>query len=253
MRRWIWLPQVKPDANFRLYCLPHAGAGASAFASWISVCPEDIEIAVIQLPGREARMDEEPIRHLPAMARAIGEFISLDDKPFAIFGHSAGGRLAIHVASYLEDIGLHPARVFVSGASMAVQPSVFLHQLNRDHFIRAVEERFGTLPPEITDDPEVWSLFERPLRADLEAYETDDVAPRQLQMPLSVIFGKRDRVIDFGKENNWQAWSAHPIQSVLIDADHFSYRREPQAYLDVIATHLDLPSREASFSHSNGT
>ena len=242
MTHWIWLPQVKPDAKFRLYCLPHAGAGASTFANWTSVCPEKIEIAVIQLPGRETRLDEEPIRHLPAMARAIGEVIALDDKPFAIFGHSAGGRLAIHVASYLEDIGLHPARVFVSGASMTVQPSGFLHQLSRDQFIQAVGERFGTLPPEITDDPEVWSLFERPLRADLEAYETDNVAPRRLQVPLSVIFGKRDRVIDFGKENNWQAWSAYPIQLVLIDADHFSYRKDPKAYVDIIATHLNLPS-----------
>ena len=244
MRHWIWLPHVKSAAKLRLYCLPHAGAGASTFASWIPVCPEDIEIAVIQLPGREARLDEEPIRDLPTMARAIGEVVSLDDKPFAIFGHSAGGRLAIHVASHLEAIGLHPARVFVSGASMTVQISGFLHRLSRDQFIQAVGERFGTLPPEITDDPEVWRLFERPLRADLEAYETDNLAPRRLQVRLSVIFGKRDRVIDFGEENknNWQAWSAHPIQYELIDADHFSYRKEPKAYVDIIAAHLNLPS-----------
>lgn len=242
MKQWVWVPQPKPGANFRLYCLPHAGGGASTFASWISACPEHIEMAAIQLPGRESRLDEEPMRHLPTIARAIGGIISLDRRPFAIFGHSAGGRLAVHVASYLEEIGVLPARVFISGASMTVPRSGFVHQLNQDQFIRAVSERFGALPAEITNDPEVWSLFERPLRADLEAYETDNTPPRRLQVPFTVIFGKRDHVVDLAEQSNWKIWSAFPIHFELIDADHFSYRKEPRVYLDIIATDLKLPT-----------
>jgi len=145
MKQWVWLPQPKPSANLRLYCLPHAGGGASTFASWISACPDNIEMAAIQLPGRETRLDEEPMRRLPLMARAIGEVISLDHRPFAIFGHSAGGKLAIHVASYLQDIDMRPTRVFLSGAPMTVPRSRFLHHLSQDKFVHAVGERFGWL------------------------------------------------------------------------------------------------------------
>jgi len=242
MKQWVWLPQPKPSANLRLYCLPHAGGGASTFASWISACPDNIEIAAIQLPGRETRLDEEPMRRLPLMARAIGEVISLDYRPFAIFGHSAGGKLAIHVASYLQDIDMRPTRVFLSGAPMTVPRSRFLHHLSQDKFVHAVGERFGALPAEITDDPEVWDLFERPLRADLEAHETDETPPRRLLVPLSVIFGNRDHVVDIGEQGNWQMWSAYPIHYEVIDADHFSYRKQPKVYLGIIAAHLNLPT-----------
>jgi surfactin synthase thioesterase subunit len=180
------------------------------------------------------------MRRFPAMASAIGELVASDHRPFAIFGQSAGGRLAIHVASYLQDIDVRPKRVFLSGASMTVPCSRFLHQLSRDQFIDAVGERFGALPAEITGDPEVWSLFERPLRADLEAYETDDAPPRRLQVPLSLIHGNRDHVVDIGEQRHWQMWSAYPIQYEVVDADHFSYRKQPKIYLEIIAAHLNL-------------
>jgi len=238
MKGWLWLPQPKPSAHLRLYCLAHAGGGASTFASWTSACPRDIEIAAIQLPGRETRLDEEPLRRFAPMARAIGEIISLDHRPFAIFGHSAGGKLAIHVALRLQDIDRRPVRVFLSGAPVTVPRSKFLHQLSQDQFIQAVGERFGALPSEITNDPEVWSLFERPLRADLEAHETDDAVPCRLPVPLSVISGSRDHVVDIGEQKSWQAWSEYPVDYETVDADHFSYRKQPKAYLEIIARHL---------------
>lgn len=242
MKGWLWLPQPRPDAYLRLYCLAHAGGGASAFAGWTSACPYNIELAAVQLPGRESRLNEEPLRHFSEMARPIGEVISADSRPFAIFGHSAGGKLAIHVSSYLQDIGRCPLRVFLSGAPTTVPRSCFLHQLGKDQFIRAVCDRFGPLPAEIIDDPDVWSVFERPLRADLEAHETDDTPPRRLRVPLSVISGNRDHVVDSLEQRHWQAWSLFPVRYEAVDADHFSYRRQAKIYLDVIVRHLESSS-----------
>ena len=239
MNRWLWRPKPQPGADLRLYCLAHAGGGASNFASWIPVGPHNLEIVAIQLPGRETRLDEEPMHNLTPIAHTIGDLILADDiRPFAIFGHSAGGKLAVHVAAYLNETGRHPERIFLSGAPIDVPSSKNLHLLDQNEFIRAVGERFGALPKQLTDDPEIWSLFERPLRADLEAYETAEMAPRRLPVPLSVITGSRDRVVDAVECRGWQAWSAYPVRYEVLEADHFSYRKQPQLYLAVIAAHL---------------
>src|ERR1700692_1722036 len=111
--RWIWLPKPRPEARLRLYCLAHAGAGASTFASWAATAVPEIEIAAVQLPGRETRLDEEPYRELTPCAQSIGELISIADaRPFALFGHSVGGKLAVHVAALLESTARRPVHLF---------------------------------------------------------------------------------------------------------------------------------------------
>jgi surfactin synthase thioesterase subunit len=223
----------------RLYCLPHAGAGASAFATWGLAAPDELEIAAVQLPGREDRIDEEPLRTLDSAAELVAEAIaSNDDRPFALFGHSLGGKLAARVAVLLEKIDRCPIHLFISGASPATWPKdKWIHKLDDDQFVRSVAERFGGLPAQITDDPELWGLFERPLRADLEAAATATLIPHPLGVPLTVMSGARDTVV-YGNELNWQAWSARQVCYERVDADHFSYRTEPRLYLIVIAKHL---------------
>jgi pimeloyl-ACP methyl ester carboxylesterase len=128
-------------------------------------------------PLRETRLDEEPLRGLAPSARSIAELLSCNDpRPFALFGHSMGGKLAVHAASLLEDSIRRPVHLFVS-ASPVVRRDIFLLKLDDAAFIRAIASRFGALPAQITDDPEVWEVFARPLRADLEARETDEQPP----------------------------------------------------------------------------
>jgi medium-chain acyl-[acyl-carrier-protein] hydrolase len=239
MTEWIWLPRPRAAARLRLYCLAHAGAGASAFAGWAAAAPADIEIAAIQLPGRESRLDEEPMRRLAAAADPIVETILAgDDRPFALFGHSAGGRLAIHVASRLERSPRRPEHIFVSASPVTMSRLKPLHCLGRQEFIDRVSERFGALPPQLTEDPDVWDIFERVLRADFEALETDELSPRPLGVPLTVIGGTRDGVIRVGDLAAWQQWGDRPVRFATVDADHFSYRTEPAPYLAVIAAGL---------------
>jgi surfactin synthase thioesterase subunit len=238
LAEWIWLPKPRPQAPLRLYCLAHAGAGASAFASWAAAAPPEIEIAAIRLPGRETRLDEEPLRRLAPAARSVAELILLTDaRPFALFGHSLGGKLAVHTASLLEDTDRHPVHVFVS-ATPVVPRERTLHKLDDAPFIRAIADRYGPLPVQITDDPELLSLFARPLRADLEAHETDEQPPRRLGIALTVISGSRDTAVASSEVTGWRAWSSRPVHYETLDADHFSYRTQPHEYLGVIRKHL---------------
>jgi surfactin synthase thioesterase subunit len=99
----------------------------------------------------------------------------------------------------------------------------WLHKLDDDQFVRSVANRFGGLPAQISDDPEIWGLFKRPLRAGLEASETDMLTPRPLRVPLTVISGARDTAV-YGNELSWQEWSDQLVCYERVDADHFSYK-----------------------------
>lgn len=235
MRSWLWLPRPKPSASVRLYCFAHAGAGASAFASWMAESPPTIEVAAIQLPGRETRLDEKPLRSFGPASQSIALAIQSDSRPFALFGHSAGGRLAIHVASRLRVMDRDMAHIFISASPVTLADREPLHHLDETDFVRQLADRYGPLPAAITDDPEVWSLFGRTLRADFEALETDDVIPRPLDAPLTVIAGRNDTVVTTDELRGWQAWSSGSTRYEIVDADHFSYRTRPKPYLDLIA------------------
>ena len=155
----------------RLYCFAHAGAGASAFAAWATAAPDDIEIVAIQLPGRETRIAEPPLRSFAPAARAVSAAICASaDRRLALFGHSAGARLALQVAAHLEDAGSPPDHIFLSGADDRVRAPI--HGLPGGAFRRSIRERYGNLPAQLTEDPTVWKVYERALRADFEAIET---------------------------------------------------------------------------------
>jgi surfactin synthase thioesterase subunit len=238
----FWLPEPRPTARLRIYCFAHAGAGASAFGRWGTAAPRELEIAAIQLPGREARIDEPPFRRLSAAAQAIGEEIGRGDaRPLALFGHSAGAKLAAHVALHLQATTRRPRHLFVSAGPVTVARKRWVHQLRGEGFVRAVAQEFGALPAEITSSAELWALFEPPLRADLEALETDDLTAMRLEIPLTVIRGVDDEVVEPGELAQWDACASR-VAHADIAADHFSYRTNPKPYLDLISREL-LESR----------
>jgi medium-chain acyl-[acyl-carrier-protein] hydrolase len=236
--RWLWIPCPRPQAAFRLYCFAHAGAGASAFASWGAAAPRDVEIAAIQLPGRENRLAEPLLHSFAPAAISVGELIAAEpDFPFALFGHSAGARLAVRVASFVLDRRLPLMRLFLSGASCD-PPTDAIYTLNGPEFIRRITARYGELPPQLTADPKIWTIFERVLKADLEAVETDVLGPRPLPTPITIISGRRDRIVDHNSLCRWQSWSEQEVCYEILDADHYSYRQEPGPYLSAIMRHL---------------
>jgi len=234
----FWVPEPRPAARLRVYCFAHAGAGASAFGRWGAAAPRAMEIAAVQLPGREARMEEPAFRRFADAAREIGEAIEqADARPLALFGHSAGAKLAAHVALRLQGTRRRPRHLFVSAGPVSVTRKDWLHQLHGEAFIRAVGKEFGALPAEITSDPEMWQLFEAPLRADLEALETDDLTAMRLDMPLTVIKGVRDHVVKPHELTGWDN-CADQVVHAEIEADHFSYRTNPAPYLALIGRQL---------------
>lgn len=108
----------------RLFCLPHAGAGAAAYAGWrvngAAVCP-------VRLPGRESRIAEAPFERMrplvESLASAIAPYL---DRPYALFGHSMGAIVAFELARELRRRGQPGARLLLASGARAPQ-------FRRDH------------------------------------------------------------------------------------------------------------------------
>src|SRR4051812_44287654 len=87
---WVRAGAERP--RHRLFCFPFAGGSAGAFFNWSKYLPADLEVRTLQLPGRESRHRETPLRSIDAAASQIAESLGgLSDRPFSFFGYSLGG------------------------------------------------------------------------------------------------------------------------------------------------------------------
>ncbi|WP_052347028.1 type I polyketide synthase [Streptomyces prunicolor] len=98
--RWIALRKPNPSARFKLFCFPYGrGRGASVFRDWQRLLPDEVEVCPVQLPGKESRIKERAFEDVDTAIDTLAEVLSPElDRPYALYGHSAGGLLAYRLA-----------------------------------------------------------------------------------------------------------------------------------------------------------
>jgi len=215
----------RPGARLRLFCFPWAGVGASAFYSWLTHLPGEVELTAIQYPGREDRLGETPLRRLsPLLELLIRDLTTYCDRPFAFFGHSMGALVAFELTRELMRAGLPaPGHLFVSGrqAPQLPEPRAPILDLPDAEFIAELQQRYGGVPEAIARDPELSAIFLPAIRADLElvyayAYEPGPA----LDCGISAFGGTEDRI---GREHleGWRLQTSGPFRLHLLSGDHF--------------------------------
>jgi medium-chain acyl-[acyl-carrier-protein] hydrolase len=190
---------VRPGsrARLRLFCLPYAGGGASAFRSWQGALGAEVDVLPVYLPGRERRFREPAHTRLEPLADELAEALRPHlELPYALFGHSMGAALAFEVARRLEEEKT-PAHLFVSGRGAPHRPPERerIHALPEAEFVRRVREMEGT-PDEVLADPEMMELVVPILRADFtlsETYRFREGAP--LSAPVTAFGGTGDAYV----------------------------------------------------------
>jgi medium-chain acyl-[acyl-carrier-protein] hydrolase len=252
---WLIFNQARNQARLRLFCLPHAGGGAAAYAAWANLLPPDIELCRIQLPGRENRLREAPF---VAMAPLVEELAAVLRPhlglPFALFGHSMGALIAFELARQLRrDCGVLPAQLFVSGrwAPHWPSPDPALAQLPDAEFIATLRARYNNIPDVVANDPELLAIYVPLLRADVALLDTYVYTPdRALDCPIVALGGADDKRVPYV---SLAAWQEHSTQSVLVrqfPGGHFYLQPVRSALLKVLAIELARPSHSEDSSLS---
>lgn len=97
--------KARPNASKRLIILPHAGGSASYFRQWANIADSDLEVVVVQYPGRENRMAEPLISNMDRLVSNLATGLkAILNKPYILFGHSMGGGIAYELAMRIQPI-----------------------------------------------------------------------------------------------------------------------------------------------------
>ncbi|MFD2767044.1 thioesterase II family protein [Micromonospora eburnea] len=220
---WFVSAGSRPPAPVRLFCLPYAGGGASVFRRWQEGLGPDVEVLPVQLPGRENRITEDPHFDVADVAAAIA---SRADRPYAIYGHSMGGRVGFEVVRELRRTGaLLPLRLYVGAARAPhVTAASFFDGLSRvddAELLRRLADG-GGLPVEVLDYPDLVELLLPLLRADFGRVDGYRYLPGEpLPVPIVAFSGVRDRAV--AREHS-AAWAEHTAAGFTlreIDGGHF--------------------------------
>lgn len=239
---WIRIVRPRPAARLRLLCVPWAGGGTSGYRDWPAHLPDDVEVAAVQLPGREARFAEPPVSSMePLVDRLAAGVLDHLDRPFALFGHSMGALIAFELAVRLRSTGREPVRLFVSGARAPHLPPRRVrdrHTLPDPEFVATVRE-LGGMPPEVLGSPDLLDLVLPALRGDFALVET--YIPRAgpvLHCPVSAFGGVDDAEVD---RDDLAAWSRHttrPSRVHLLPGGHFFVTSSREDLLRIVAAEL---------------
>jgi surfactin synthase thioesterase subunit len=157
--------------------------------------PPSIEVMPVLLPGRAQRLAEPPLDSVEAMAAGAlrGLRPMLDERPYALFGHSLGASVALEFARLVAAEGgvAQPLHLIVSARlpqgslkPASVGGGRLLSEIADDReFITAIHGKYGTLQM-VLDNPELMEMVLPMMRADFRAAETYALAPLESPLPV---------------------------------------------------------------------
>ncbi len=234
---WIVYSKRNPSAQMRLFCVPYAGGGVPVYARWLEGLPPSVEVAIVQPPGRGARLTEAPFTQLLPLVEALAVAIKSHlEKPCALFGHSVGAVIAFELARTLHrGGGPFPIHLFVSGRVAPHLPdrNQPLRDLPDAEFVREVN-RLGGIPAEVMANSELMSLLLPTLRADIAVSETYAYAPDgALACPITALGGTDDGRVSGDRVDAWRYHTTAAFARHMIPGDHF-FLNTPDGRLRVL-------------------
>lgn len=240
---WLVRARSRSGARLRLFCVPHAGVGPSAYRRWSDSLPAEIEVALVHLPGRESRLREAPYTHIEplvdAAATALGPYL---DIPYAMFGHSMGALVAFELARRFEEDGQGaPRHLFVSGRRAPQMPPRRppIARLPDDQFVREIRTRYNGIPDEVLRHSDLLALLLPGLRADLTLVE--DYVHRSgppLPCPIVAMGGLADAEATEAELVGWRQQTTAALSVRMFPGGHFYLQTAHEELMRIVADAL---------------
>jgi surfactin synthase thioesterase subunit len=239
-----WLRRFHPSQHdrFRLVCFPHAGGSASYYYAMSQSLAKELEVLVVQYPGRQDRRMEGHVASIPQLAADITEALSdRDDRPLAFFGHSMGASVAFEVSRRMKAAGSDRlAQLFISGrrAPSADEPGGV--HLASDRELIAELQRVGVTDQRVLDDDDLRRMILATTRADYRALETYSCPPDSVvDCPITVFLGDCDPYLTVKQAAAWRAHCAGKFNIEVFPGAHFYFNTCLPAVSEAIVRALD--------------
>lgn len=168
--KWFIYPKLNPKASLRLFCFPCGGSGASAFSSWIKNVPPEVEICLIQLPGRENRIRESPFSQLLSIVKKLASAFPVQEIPFAFYGHSMGALISFELArEFRRNNQISPIHLFFAAHGAPHCSGKIAHLLANAPDFEVIQQLncVGDVPNWLIENKKLKEIFFSILRADM--------------------------------------------------------------------------------------
>jgi len=244
---WFIRPQPKLAPAARLICLPYAGGSAATYVPWAKLLPAEVELIALQPPGRGSRMSEAPHAQMqPLVAELMSVFAGITERPYVLFGHSLGSRVAFEVTLQCQLKGIPlPARFIASGSRAPHLPKrkLPIHDLPDAQFVEALRELDGT-PEEILNNSELLQWLLPLLRADFRIADQHLAPRRALNCPLTVLAGTEDETVSPPEAEAWRELTTGDFDIHWVTGGHFFVERNREWVLEKVNTLVTDTLRE---------
>lgn len=239
LNSWISCPKPNPQAQQKLFCFPCAGGTTAAYSKWHKYLPTDIEINLVQLPGRGYLIQEPPFTTFSLLTKILTSKLKPHlNKPFIFFGHSMGATLAFEITRQLRRKN-HPlpTHLFAAGCPAPHKPikKPFIHKLPEAKFMAELQYRYNAIPQSILQNQELRKLFLSCLRADFTMIETYKYTKEKpLDCPITVFGGLQDRAISLNNLEDWRVETNHIFNLEMVTGNHFFVHENQSSFLHLL-------------------
>ncbi|MBE0457792.1 thioesterase [Pseudoalteromonas prydzensis] len=208
----------------RLFCFPFAGGSTVTYMPWIERFGDEVELILVQPPGRGTRINEHPYDNMNSLV----EELMLDAAyftriPYILFGHSLGSRVAFELCCQLKYSEFPLPEYFIASGSKAphlLKKNNGFYDLPQDKFIQELRKLNGT-PLEVLLNQELMELLIPMIRADFKISDTYQSKKNCMPFPILVLNGDSDTGMVKDQVVAWSELTRSVFNIVQLPGDHF--------------------------------
>ncbi|MBY8608721.1 MAG: thioesterase [Burkholderia sp.] len=242
----LTIPLQRPAARHRLLVFHHACGAAANYTRWGASFPDDIEVWLIELPGRGRSLGTRAIDTLPELIDFLRALRPLLPRDYSVFGHSMGALIAYSFACDMTQLGHPPVWFGASGTDAPFYPhrqtrfdGAPVHLRNDAEIVDYVVSLGGT-PREVVEHDALRAMLLKLARADFRLVEAFYPLPSAtaLPCPVTVFSSRDDTVLSPAGQRDWSRASQHPVSFREFDGGHFYLLEHPAAVQHAIGQAL---------------
>lgn len=209
----------------KIITFPYAGGNSHSFNFLNHKFLQPDYLEVLEYPGRGQRGNESLLERVDDIVSGFTPKIEqlIKNEAYCVYGHSMGALIGYQICRRIESLGLKlPTKLIVTGAkSPKFSRKEIVSNLPKQTFWEEVS-KFGGIPKQIKEHPELVEYFTPILKADfrcIENYRYNKNSPK-LKIPIDVFYGS-DEGITQEEADAWQEETTAKVNVVKLKGNHF--------------------------------